>query len=560
MREAKEACALELLWPHAELDTAKRHEVMVDLYRGLSGDDAPHEPLIAESLKAAERRNYVQNSPGLWDATEFCRWLAEPPLGGRPAAPRQLEEPLTRYTTTPRTIPESATVLPAPSPSLAPPVQHEELHSESPRAAMSAVFDRLSHSGAGVMNRSHLVCALHMAGVDISSDHARKVIAAYRDAYPPESVPEPGEFADVVRQIQNPWSLLDVQAARAAAVESAKQAIKRMEDEASLRALRVESHHRIALQSARAATARAAAALEEASIEAGVWRRKHAYVAGAAEGELERASEEKAREWDAYMQAIQDGQDWAERANEAVDIYEALDEEQPMWEAWQRAKERRWNGYHPNELAMMDPERRAAAQREMRWKAFERQQEELHAARAREQERLDAERQRRQEQMRGMLRERRRTAPPPPRAFHEDEGAHTPASITNVIVGPDEQDADNPVVEEAPVDHLEVYLRQVDAEPKDASTEMTADPYGGQPLVPLGEDVGIQATNEMGVQFPEPEEESPAAPASEPVDAAEEEEAKDGEPLEEANAIEASPGEEAPAADPPADGEKEEGK
>ena len=190
---------------------------------------------------------------------------------------------------------------------------------------MSAVFDRLSHSGAGVMNRSHLVCALHMAGVDISSDHARKVIAAYRDAYPPESVPEPGEFADVVRQIQNPWSLLDVQAARAAAVESAKQAIKRMEDEASLRALRVESHHRIALQSARAATARAAAALEEASIEAGVWRRKHAYVAGAAEGELERASEEKAREWDAYMQAIQDGQDWAERANEAVDIYEALD-------------------------------------------------------------------------------------------------------------------------------------------------------------------------------------------------------------------------------------------
>ena len=44
MREAKEACALELLWPHAELDTAKRHEVMVDLYRGLSGDDAPHEP------------------------------------------------------------------------------------------------------------------------------------------------------------------------------------------------------------------------------------------------------------------------------------------------------------------------------------------------------------------------------------------------------------------------------------------------------------------------------------------------------------------------------------
>ena len=34
MREAKEACALELLWPHAELDTAKRHEVMVDLYRG----------------------------------------------------------------------------------------------------------------------------------------------------------------------------------------------------------------------------------------------------------------------------------------------------------------------------------------------------------------------------------------------------------------------------------------------------------------------------------------------------------------------------------------------
>ena len=62
------------------------------------------------------------------------------------------------------------------------------------------------------------------------------------------------------------------------------------------------------------------------------------------------------------------------------------------------------------------------------------------------------------------------------------------------------------------------------------------------------------------MQFPEPEEESPAAPASEPVDAAEEEEAKDGEPLEEANAIEASPGEEAPAADPPADGEKEEGK
>ena len=243
------------------------------------------------------------------------------------------------------------------------------------------VFDRLSESGAGVLNRSHLLCALHLCGVDASAPYAKKVLEAYMTSHAAKGVLNRGEFAALVQQITAGPNSLDSGQRTTGGGGSTTQPTSR-----------------IALDDAKAATKSATASLTAAMNEAEAARKRRAWHNQAEANEL-LAAAEKAQEWDGLQRALQAEQDALRLAQETTDLANGIrrsnqqnlfvDPEAGRWSGRSsdnaarsrrdpaaRAKDRRME--HARAAAEREAARREATAREAerqnaeRWAAFER--------------------------------------------------------------------------------------------------------------------------------------------------------------------------------------------
>lgn len=234
------------------------------------------------------------------------------------------------------------------------------------------VFNRLSDNGAGVLNRSHLLCAMHLCGVDTSAGHAQGVINAHMNGHAANGTLDHGEFAALVKRILEGPSVNEPTAGTGGG------------------GAKTQPTARIALEEAKAATKSASAALAAAMGEADAARKRRAWQR-AAEVEEYAAAAAKAEEWAALQRALQDERDALRQAQEQADLASGVRGEQQQhayvdpnkdvwasrWDDASAAAARRRRDPAGRAMDRRNELRRAAAERE----AAKRQDKALEAER-----------------------------------------------------------------------------------------------------------------------------------------------------------------------------------
>lgn len=265
------------------------------------------------------------------------------------------------------------------------------------------VFDRLSENGNGRLNRDHVNCALHICGFDTASGPAKRVLDEYRSSHAVSGVLDRGEFAELVRRLQNAHQDLGAQRSidqaaadeavmRASQADAARLAAEaeadRLAKEIAARraqyadtawsaeraAQHARRHNMIGLEEARAATSRAAAALQQAGADSEEARRRRSQW-GASAAEQLAAAAAKDAEWNAMQESLRDSEAWLRSAEKAGNLVNDMrdsnrdrvaraDLEAAQRNGWtQPARESRGRG------ASRDPAARAAMSRDATWRA-----------------------------------------------------------------------------------------------------------------------------------------------------------------------------------------------